>query len=970
MMKNQFNKTKTTIATIALILTLTFAAMFVALPIVSAHDPPWTVPTTAYVSFAPQTIGLGQYTIISCFVDRFSPTAGGAVGQTWDGYQLDITKPDGSEITIGPWKCRSATGNDYYIFTPDMVGEYTVVFSWQGDTVEWSIASPTHSAIGDIFLGATSQPATLVVQEDQVPNYPETPLPTEYWTRPINSMNRDWSKLASNWLGGSWLRNKHQTEGTAPKTAHVLWAAPMLADSPSSKGYPGGIADGRWPGISTNINDYQYRLRTPILMNGILYYSAPQTAQSVGYGWYAVDLDTGEQIWYRNGTDNGLNQPYSISTPSTGSTDPSYGQEFQVLSFGQMYHYYSVNGQGVASLLWSTQYASTVFATSSDWYMIDPSTGNLILTLKNVPRGTAVTDQDGSLTIWSYNPTEGQFLCWNSSKAIYPGGPTSSGEQVFRPAVGAVIDAVADTAWVNASTTWGTRLDDLNKEALKTPHSGYTMNVTSDSLKNLAGSSIPTSPGATVSGRIMILQDDERVPKQIFGTSVTTLYGSVGGSITGDTIRIALTTINDHAEPYSPWPTLAPCVNTNLGYTLTVNYNKTITVPLPGKNHTWSIFDASYNNRVFVLRCAQTGQFWGYDLDTGTLKWGPTDMTPGNEQYDYYSQRGAFYGDIMLVYSQYVGTLKTYDVATGEALWVYEANAAPYSYESMYGANMPVSLAAVCDGMAFVYSDEHSPTNPLWRQSCIRAVNMTDGTLVWKLPIFVESLAIADGKLVANSEYDNLIYTIGKGPSATTVTGPENVQPLGTPVLLKGTVTDQSPGAKDTPAIADEYMSEWMEYLYMQQRCPKDAEGVEVVLETLDPNGNLYEIDTVTSDASGMFKLMWEPSVPGEYTIIATFEGSDSYYRSYAETAIGVTEAPTAAQPIEPEPTEPEPTEPEPTEPEPTEPEPTEPEPTEPEPTEPTEAPLFTTTDLAIIAAVIIASIIGIVSFWALKKRK
>jgi hypothetical protein len=63
-----------------------------------------------------------------------------------------------------------------------------------------------------------------------------------------------------------------------------------------------------------------------------------------------------------------------------------------------------------------------------------------------------------------------------------------------------------------------------------------------------------------------------------------------------------------------------------------------------------------------------------------------------------------------------------------------------------------------------------------------------------------------------------------------------------------------------------------------------------VKLETLDPNNNFYEIGTVTSDASGMFKLMWQPPVPGEYTIIATFEGSASYYRSYAETAMGVTE--------------------------------------------------------------------------------
>ncbi|NVM24256.1 MAG: hypothetical protein HWN68_21060, partial [Desulfobacterales bacterium] len=215
--------------------------------------------------------------------------------------------------------------------------------------------------------------------------------------------------------------------------------------------------------------------------------------------------------------------------------------------------------------------------------------------------------------------------------------------------------------------------------------------------------------------------------------------------------------------------------------------------------------------------------------------------------------------------------------------------------------------------------------------------------------------------------YDNQIYCFGKGPSETTVTAGPKVTGWGSSVVIEGTVTDQtpSPEAKGTPAIADEDQEDWMEYIYMQQGCPKDAEGVEVVLETLDPNNNFYEIGRATSDASGMFSLMWEPPVPGKYTIIATFEGSKSYYGSYAETAIGVTEAPSPAVPIEPEPTEPEPTEPGPTAAQ-----SIEPEPTEPEPTEPTEAPLFSTTDLAIIAAVAVAVVIGIAAYWTLRKRK
>jgi hypothetical protein len=56
---------------------------------------------------------------------------------------------------------------------------------------------------------------------------------------------------------------------------------------------------------------------------------------------------------------------------------------------------------------------------------------------------------------------------------------------------------------------------------------------------------------------------------------------------------------------------------------------------------------------------------------------------------------------------------------------------------------------------------------------------------------------------------------------------------------------------------------------------------------------------------SGLFKKTFTPEVPGEYTVIATFAGSASYYGSYAETAISVleapapTEAPAYPQPID-----------------------------------------------------------------------
>jgi len=65
-----------------------------------------------------------------------------------------------------------------------------------------------------------------------------------------------------------------------------------------------------------------------------------------------------------------------------------------------------------------------------------------------------------------------------------------------------------------------------------------------------------------------------------------------------------------------------------------------------------------------------------------------------------------------------------------------------------------------------------------------------------------------------------------------------------------------------------------------------------ILLDTVDPNGNWIHIGRVTSDISGSFSYMWTPDIEGKYTVIATFEGSESYYASYAETAIGVGPAP------------------------------------------------------------------------------
>jgi hypothetical protein len=160
--------------------------------------------------------------------------------------------------------------------------------------------------------------------------------------------------------------------------------------------------------------------------------------------------------------------------------------------------------------------------------------------------------------------------------------------------------------------------------------------------------------------------------------------------------------------------------------------------------------------------------------------------------------------------------------------------------------------------------------------------------------------------------FDMQIYALGKGPTATSVTAPNTAITLGSSIVISGKVTDISPGTEayartarfpnGVPAVSDENMSRWMEYVYLQSERPTDIVGVPVTLNVIDANGNYRTIGTTTSDADGFFSYAWQPDIEGKYTIIATFAGSKAFYGSHAEAAIVVapaaattTPAPTAA---------------------------------------------------------------------------
>jgi outer membrane protein assembly factor BamB len=274
-----------------------------------------------------------------------------------------------------------------------------------------------------------------------------------------------------------------------------------------------------------------------------------------------------------------------------------------------------------------------------------------------------------------------------------------------------------------------------------------------------------------------------------------------------------------------------------------------------------------------------------YDLQTGAFKWEtePADY-PWGQFWSY--AIGVAYDKIYT--TSYDGHIYCFDASNGSTVWDYyvgDTTETPYGTWPFYGK------PAIADGKVYAGTTEHTPTNPYLRGFRLYAFNAYDGTPLWSIAGSYGSSSIADGVLVTSNGYDGKMYAFAKGQTATTVAVAPEVIQNGSSVLIKGTVMDLSPAQPNTPAVSADSMTGWMEYLHMQKPKPTNTTGVTVTLTATDQNGNKFNIGTATSDASGLYSVMWTPPTESKYTITASFEGSESYYASSAETVVGVTAA-------------------------------------------------------------------------------
>src|SRR3990172_7812164 len=97
------SKLNKTTASIAVFLMLTIVVTLVALPAANAHTPPWQIISHAYVSAVPQTVGVGQSVFIVIWSSILMPNAALTNDIRMQNYRLNITKPGGETVTLGPF---------------------------------------------------------------------------------------------------------------------------------------------------------------------------------------------------------------------------------------------------------------------------------------------------------------------------------------------------------------------------------------------------------------------------------------------------------------------------------------------------------------------------------------------------------------------------------------------------------------------------------------------------------------------------------------------------------------------------------------------------------------------------------------------------------------------------------------------------------------------------------------------------
>ena len=766
----------------------------IGIPLPQGVTPTYTRITYAYLSVSPNPIGVGQQVLVNVWTtpgtDRF---------KAHPDYTVTITHPDGTK-EVKKMNSYWADATSWFTFTPDVVGQYKLKFEFFGDYFPAGTYLDPRATGGvdvrtwsEYYKPSSTPETTLVVQTDPVYGWPASPLPTDYWTRPIMAEHREWAMISGNypWYGPGggekwdelypdtnpyWsARQKFIPWTLGPESPHIAWK--------QRQDLTGGLLGGDLESIFT----IGTGSLPNILYNGYGYMSGTKVVNGEAVPvWECYDIRTGERIWQRtNVTTVPTIIEYDIglsAAPVPGAGERPLKPEFLYMGNGRLIKY-------------------------------SPSTGAVNLNVSIAP----MTGNGGTYYM------RGCVLGVQDLGA-------SAGANRYRLINWTTIGTATNFAdRIMGNTTW--------------PWS--TLGTTQDFGAGLAAL---VSGGGRDDTQVRVA--DINTGKELWNTTTT------------ESIYMTQTAVADHGK---------------------------------------------------IAMLMRGGFYRAWDMRTGNVAWKSDLMTYpwGEAGWASYGVASA-YG---MIYQQYNDGVAAINWTNGKMVWKYE-DIAKYQFEHPYtGQNGSTVVPMynfgfgmrIVDGKIYVANAVHSPQIPLERGWGVHSINALTGERVWRVSISSHSHAEAATGYVHDGYFtffggDGIMYVIGKGKSATTVSAPDTQITIGQKCTITGTVLDQSPAQPNTAAISEKDMSAWMEYLHRQQPKPTDATGVTVDITAIDPNGNYINIGQATSNTEGTFGYSWAPEVPGLYEITAKFAGSDSYGSSSATTYLTAVDPQATPPPATPQP--------------------------------------------------------------------
>ena len=273
-----------------------------------------TFDTIAHLSFRPNPIGLNQPVLVNIWMQP--PIH--VTHYLKEAFLVTLTKPDGTEVKFGPMSSYKGDATAWFEYIADQVGTWTLKFDFLGTYFpagNYTMIAGTWSAqrgedtIVDFPLSVYYRPSSdgpyeLEVQEDMVLSWPPSPLPTDYWTRPISPENREWWSIAGSYpatgiVGGGpdWPAETNIYMSNydfipyvqAPNTAHIAW---------KRQGEVSGLIGGTLGQISLTGGGGN----PTIVYAGRCYQTLTKVVNGVPTTvWQCYDLRTGEIYWEQTG---------------------------------------------------------------------------------------------------------------------------------------------------------------------------------------------------------------------------------------------------------------------------------------------------------------------------------------------------------------------------------------------------------------------------------------------------------------------------------------------------------------------------------------------------------------------------------------------------------------------------------------------------------------------------------------------